>query len=267
MPRVDIGTITLNYAEAGEGESLLFIPGLLGLSKSWEFQFGHFAKRYRCIAFDHRGAGESDKPVGAENYTTQLMAEDAIGLLDALKIDRAHVIGTATGGCVAQNIAIDHSERVGSCVFTNTWTTADLYVRRLQTYRKWIAEAHGPEAFVEFSSVLTNGSQQFRYDLEKVMALEERSKQTIAPLEIIKARIDMMLGHDRKSELRKIDRRALVIGTVDDATVPVYFSMDLHKAIKGSQLHIFNAGGHYAYRHRADDWNAVVDKFLDPETA
>ena len=267
MPRVDIGAITLSYAEAGEGEALLFVPGLLGLSKSWEFQFGHFAKRYRCISFDHRGAGESDKPAGAENYATNLLADDAIGLLDALKIDRAHVIGTATGGCVAQNLAIDHPDRLGACVFTNTWTAADLYFRRLQTYRKWIAEAHGPDAFVEFSSVLTNGSQQFRYDFEKVMALEERSKQTISSLEIIQARIDMMLAHDRKSELRKIDRRTLVIGTVDDATGPVYFSMDLHKAIKGSQLHIFNEGGHYAYRHRADDWNAVVDKFLDQESA
>ena len=77
----------------------------------------------------------------------------------------------------------------------------------------------------------------------------------------------MMLGHDRKSELRKIDRSSLIIGTVDDTTVPAYFSMDLHHAIKGSQLHIFNEGGHYSYRRRADEWNAVVDKFMDQVSA
>lgn len=263
MPRIDTGDLYLNYAEAGDGEPILFIPGLVGLHKAWEFQIAHFSKRYRCITFDHRGAGESDKPSGGENYSTELLASDAIGLLDALEVSRAHVIGTSTGGCVVQNLAIDNPERLGACVFSNTWTKADIYVSRLQTYRKWIAESYGQEAYVEFSSILTNGAQQFRYDLDKVMALEERSKQTVSPVEIISARIDMTLNHDRTGELSKIDRPSLILGTTDDATVPVYFSLDLHNAIKGSQLHTFNEGGHYSYRRRADEWNALVEKFLD----
>ena len=157
--------------------------------------------------------------------------------------------------------------RSASCVFANTWTTADLYVRRLQTYRKWIAESYGTDAYIEFSSIVNSGSHQFRYDFEKVMALEEQQKKDLAPLEIICARIDLTLDHDRKSELKKIDRPALIIGTIDDATVPPYFAMDLHKAIKGSQIHIFNEGGHHCYRRRADDWNAVVEKFLDRVSA
>lgn len=262
MARIDVGELSLNYAEAGEGDPILFIPGLVGVHKAWEFQIAHFSKRYRCITFDHRGAGESDKPIGGEHYSTEHLARDAIGLLDALEIDRVHVIGTSTGGCVVQNLAIDNPERLRACVLSNTWTKADIYLSRLQTYRKWIAESYGQEAYVEFSSILTNGAQQFRYNLDKVMALEERSKQTVSPVEIISARIDMTLNHDRTGELHKIDRPSLIIGTTDDATVPVYFSLDLHEAIKGSQLHTFAEGGHYSYRRRADEWNPLVESFL-----
>lgn len=267
MPRIDIGELTLNYAEAGSGKPILFIPGLVGLHKAWEFQIAHFSKRYRCITFDHRGAGDSDKPMGGDHYSTEHLARDSIGLLDALDIERAHVIGTSTGGCVVQNLAIDSPERLDACVFTNTWTTADIYLRRLQTYRKWIAESYGQEDYVEFSSVLTNGAKQFREDLDNVMALEERAKQTVGPVEILAARIDMTLNHDRTGELDRIDKPSLVLGTNDDSTVPVYFSFDLHKAIKGSQLHIFDEGGHYSYRRFAKEWNAVVDKFLDQMAA
>jgi pimeloyl-ACP methyl ester carboxylesterase len=262
MPRIDIGRITLNYTEAGSGDPVLFIPGLVGVYAAWDYQLAHFSRHYRCLSFDHRGAGDSDKPVGSDNYTTEHLAADAIGLLDKLGIERAHVIGTSTGGCVGQNLAIDSPHRLGACVLSNTWTKADIYLRRLQTYRKWIAESHGQEAYVEFSSILTNGTQQFRYDLDKVMALEERSKKTVAPIEIIAARIDMTLSHDRTGELDRIDRPAFIIGTTDDATVPVYFSLDLHEAIAGSELHTFDQGGHYSYRRHSGEWNALVERFL-----
>jgi pimeloyl-ACP methyl ester carboxylesterase len=94
------------------------------------------------------------------------------------------------------------------------------------------------------------------------MALEERSKKTVAPIEIIAARIDMTLSHDRTGELDRIDRPAFIIGTTDDATVPVYFSLDLHEAIAGSELYTFDQGGHYSYRRHSGEWNALVERFL-----
>ena len=106
MPRVDIGPLTLNVEERGAGPALIFIPGLQGLLNAWEYQMAEFSQRYRCIAFDHRGAGDSDKP--ASGYSTELVAADVIGLMDTLAIERAHVAGTSTGGCVLQNLAIDH---------------------------------------------------------------------------------------------------------------------------------------------------------------
>ena len=264
MPRIKAGDITLNYEERGEGPAFLFIPGLDGLLNAWEYQLAEFSKRYRCIAFDHRGAGDSDKPkdATAASYSTQAIARDAIGLLDTLGVDKAHVAGTSTGGCVLQNLAIDSPERLRCCIFSNTWIKADEYINRVQMTRKRIALSYGPEEYVKVSSLFTNGAMQFRYDLDKVMELERRALKTVAPVEVLAARLDMTMAHDRTAELHKIRNPALIVGTRDDATVPSYQSEDLHKAVKGSKLVIVEEGGHYSYRRHWQEWNKLADAFL-----
>jgi aminoacrylate hydrolase len=260
VPRIDVGHITLNYEERGEGPAFIFIPGLVGLLNAWEFQLAEFARRYRCISFDHRGAGDSDKPSDA--YATALIAHDVVALMDALGIDKAHVAGTSTGGCVLQNLAIDHPDRLRCCIFSNTWVKADEYINRVQMTRKRIALAYGPEEYVKVSSLFTNGAMQFRYDLDKVMELERRALQTVAPVEVLAGRLDMTMAHDRTADLHKIHNPSLVIGTRDDATVPFYQSEDLHRAVGGSKLVIVEEGGHYAYRRHWQEWNPIVDAFL-----
>jgi aminoacrylate hydrolase len=265
MPRIDIGGLHLNYQDQGTGEPLLMIPGLMGLLDAWDFQVSHFSKRYRCIRFDHRGTGDSDKPKDA--YSTRLIAEDTVRLLDVLGIEKAHVIGTSTGGAILQNLAIDHPERLISCVFCNTWTTADEYIRRVQTSRTRIAQSYGPEEYIKFSSLWTCGPNQFRYDWEKIAAIEARQKKTIAPVDVLVGRLKMTLEHDRAADLHRITRPSLIIGTADDPTVPGYFARDLHRAIKGSRLHMMKEGGHYSYRRRHEEFNAVVEKFLKQQSA
>jgi aminoacrylate hydrolase len=258
--RIDVGELMLNYEERGQGRAFLFIPGLVGLLNAWEFQMAAFSKRYRCISFDHRGAGDSDKPKDA--YSTQALARDAIALLDKLGIEKAHVAGTSTGGCVLQNLAIDYPDRLSCCVFSNTWVKADEYITRVQMTRKRIALSYGPEEYVKVSSLFTNGAMQFRYNLDKVMELEQRALKTVAPVEVLAGRLDMTLSHDRSGELHKIKNPSLIIGTRDDATVPSYQSEDLHKAVTGSKLVIVEEGGHYSYRRHWQEWNPIVDAFL-----
>jgi aminoacrylate hydrolase len=260
VPRINVGELSLNYEERGQGPAFLFIPGLVGLLNAWEFQIAEFSKRYRCIAFDHRGAGDSDKPKDA--YSTQALARDAIALLDTLGIEKAHVAGTSTGGCVLQNLAIDYPDRLNCCVFSNTWVKADEYITRVQMTRKRIALSYGPEEYVKVSSLFTNGAMQFRYNLDKVMELEQRALKTVAPVEVLAGRLDMTLSHDRGGDLHKIRNPSLIIGTRDDATVPSYQSEDLHKAVAGSKLVIVEEGGHYSYRRHWQEWNPIVDAFL-----
>ena len=260
MPRIDVGHITLNYEERGRGPAFIFIPGLVGLLDAWEYQMTEFSSRYRCISLDHRGAGDSDKP--KDSYRTELIAQDVIALMDTLKIDRAHIAGTSTGGTVLQHLAIDHSNRLRCCIFSNTWIKADEYIVRVQTARKHIALAYGPEEYVKVSSLFTNGAMQFRYNLDRVMELERRSLKTVAPPDVLAARLDMTMAHDRVADLHKIRNPSLIIGTRDDATVPSYQSKDLHKAVAGSKLVIVEEGGHYSYRRHWQEWNKIVAAFL-----
>ena len=260
MPRIDVGHITLNYEERGQGKAILFIPGLVGLLNAWEFQVAEFSKRYRCISFDHRGAGDSDKP--KDSYSTLAIARDAVALLDKLGIGKAHVAGTSTGGCVLQNLAIDYPDRLGCCIFSNTWVKADEYITRVQTTRKHIALSYGPEEYVRVSSLFTNGAMQFRYNLDKVMELERRALKTVAPAQVLAGRLDMTMSHDRSADLHRISAPSLIIGTRDDATVPVYQSEDLHKAIASSKFVVVEEGGHYSYRRHWQEWNKIVTPFL-----
>ncbi len=261
MARIDVGQITLNVEEKGDGPPFIFIPGLVGLLTAWGYQIAEFSKSYRCISLDHRGAGESDRPPLSE-YSTKHIAEDVIALMDTLGIEKAHVAGTSTGGAILQNLAIDHPHRLRCCIFSNTWTKADEYIMRVQTARKQIALAEGQEAYVKISSLFTNGANQFRYNLDRVMEVEKRSLDTIAKPEILAARLDMTMSHDRLDELTKIKNPSLIIGTRDDATVPYYFSEDLHAAIEGSKLILVEEGGHYSFRRHSDKWNALVKPFL-----
>lgn len=263
MPRIDVGHITLNCADLGKGDAFVLIPGLVGLYDAWSFQLEHFAKHYRCITFDHRGTGESDKPTGPGTYSTGAIAKDVIGLMDTLEIDKAHIVGTSTGGCILQNLVLDHPDRVRACIFNNTWVTADEFITRVALTRKRIAESYGPEEYVKVSSMFTSGADQFRNNFDAVMELEARALKTVGSVEILTARLDMMLAHNRTDEIGSIDKPSLVIGTVDDATIPYYFAEDLNKAIPGSEVLFFEDGGHYSYRRHPEKWNTTVQSFLE----
>jgi aminoacrylate hydrolase len=260
MPRLDIGAITLNVEEKGAGPAFVFIPGLVGLLNAWDYQLAHFSRAYRCISFDHRGCGDSDKP--ADSYSTGTIAGDVIGLMDTLKIDEAIVAGTSTGGCILQNLCIDHPDRIRCAIFSNTWVKADEYLTRVQETRRRIALSYGAAEYVKISTLFTSGPMQFRYDLDKVMALEKRALATVATPDVLSGRIQMTLDHDRSRELHRITTPSLIIGTRDDLTVPYYQSEDLHAAVEGSQLIVVEEGGHYSYRRHWQQWNALVEPFL-----
>jgi aminoacrylate hydrolase len=220
----------------------------------------NFPNAIAAFSFDHRGAGDSDKP--NDSYSTQAIARDAVALLDKLGIGKAHVAGTSTGGCVLQNLAIDYPDRLSCCIFSNTWVKADEYIVRVQTARKHIALSYGPEEYVKVSSLFTNGAMQFRYNLDKVMELERRALKTVAPVEVLAGRLDMTMSHDRSADLHKIRTPSLVIGTRDDATVPSINPRTCTRRSRAQKLVVVEEGGHYSYRRHWQEWNKIVGPFL-----
>jgi len=119
------------YMEAGVGEPVLLIMGFGGDHTAWGFQVGAFAARHRVIVFDNRGAGQTEAP--DRPYTTRLMAADTLALMDALGMERAHVIGVSMGGMIAQELALAHPERVRSLHLGCTLARPDAYMLALNT--------------------------------------------------------------------------------------------------------------------------------------
>src|SRR5207245_1770785 len=91
------------YVEAGAGDPLVLVMGFGGDHLAWGLQIPAFAAKYRVVAFDNRGVGQSDAPDAP--YTTPMMADATVGLMDALGIARAHVCGVSVGGLIARQNA------------------------------------------------------------------------------------------------------------------------------------------------------------------
>ena len=114
----DSNGIRIAWDESGGGDPLLLIHGLGYARWGWEPLVPRLAGRFRVVRFDNRGIGASDVPEGP--YDAAGMAEDAVAVLDAAGIDRAHVIGTSLGGMIAQQLAAEHPDRVDRVVLLST---------------------------------------------------------------------------------------------------------------------------------------------------
>jgi pimeloyl-ACP methyl ester carboxylesterase len=135
MPQAEVNGITLEYDISGAGEPLLLVHGLSAQLIEWpdEFVDRFVAEGYKVIRFDNRDIGLSTqdtwtpptslksvgamlarRPLKGVGYTVVDMADDAAGLLDALGIESAHVVGVSMGGMIVQELAINHPTRVRS---------------------------------------------------------------------------------------------------------------------------------------------------------
>jgi len=114
MPTVKVNDVNLYYEVSGQGAPLILIMGLRRNVSWWYQQIPDLSQHFRVIAFDNRGAGRSDKPV--MEYSISLFADDTAGLMNALGIKTAHILGISMGGYIAQELAIRHPEMVRSLI-------------------------------------------------------------------------------------------------------------------------------------------------------
>src|SRR6201985_1280834 len=108
--------VKLYYEETGKGIPIVCIPELPGDVRSWEQQVRHFSKYYRCITFNARGYPPSDVPKDQEKYSQEQARDDIRAVLDALKIDKAHIVGLSMGGFAALHFGFTYPDRARSLV-------------------------------------------------------------------------------------------------------------------------------------------------------
>ena len=118
MPTANIGDVEIYYEEHGSGEPLIMVLGLGQDIATWGFQIAELSKQVRLIVFDNRDCGKSSRC--SENYTTKSMAQDILGLMDHLRIEKTHLLGTSMGGMIAQHVALMAPERLQSLILAGT---------------------------------------------------------------------------------------------------------------------------------------------------
>jgi pimeloyl-ACP methyl ester carboxylesterase len=108
--------IKLFYEEVGSGIPVVFVHEFAGDRRSHELQMRYFGQRYRCIAYNARGYPPSDVPEDGERYSQERARDDIRAVLDALKIDRAHIVGLSMGGFATLHFGFTYPERARSLV-------------------------------------------------------------------------------------------------------------------------------------------------------
>lgn len=260
MPNIKIGDYNLYYESHGQGDPLLFISGLGGLGSYWYPQLRDFSEQYRVIIHDHRGTGQSDRSM--MEYSVDQMAADVVGLMDALGIERTHLVGHSTGGAIGQILAIYHPKRLRSLVIANSWTKVDDFFIRCFDVRKDLLLKGGVAVYLHATPLFLYPSWWIKENAGRIAEEEKTGVSMFPPVEIVLSRIEAILSFDCTEELHTIRIPTLVIGAKDDIITPPYYSQELALAIPGARLAMLERGGHASSQVVPEEFNKQVLSFI-----
>ena len=262
MPKVQCGDIDVHYVEVGSGEPLVLIMGFGGDHLAWGFQVPAFASRHRVIAFDNRGVGQSGAP--DHPYTTRMMADDTVRLMDALGIDRAHVLGVSMGGMIAQEIALSYPGRVRTLQLHCTCARPDAYLRALVSAWRQIRISLDREQALRTIALWLFAARTYDERPEFVETLLQNALANPYPQSLtgFLRQGDAVSAHDTRERLGAIRCPTLVSVAEDDVLVPPRFSRELAGAIPGAELRTIAGAGHVYFWETPDEFNAKCLEFL-----
>jgi aminoacrylate hydrolase len=260
VPRISVGDCTLYYEAHGEGEPLLLVAGLGGVGASFFKQVPELSRRYRVVMHDHRGCGQSDRPL--MRYSVEQMTQDVLRLMDALKIERAHLLGHSTGGAIGQIIAAEQPQRLKKLILSSTWTHADAFFKRLFEARHALLRHTGPMGYLRATSAVLYPAWWVAQNETLVAEQERQQAASFPPVEVVLSRIEAIMRFDRRAELARIRTPTLITVATDDTVTPLYFSQALAKAIPGAKLKVFERGGHLPYHVVDAEYTRTVLDFL-----
>lgn len=244
---------------AGDGEPLFLIAGLGGSATFWDSIAPLLTSRFTVIQMDHRGCGRSDRPL--QDYSIELLARDAVDVLDHFDIPAAHIVGHSTGGTIAQVMAIDHGARVKSIVPSGSWARPDPYFTLLFETRLAILQKAGAQAYAATGMFLACPPAWICDNFAVMKAAVDGADAYFSPVEVVSERIRMILRFDRSADLHSIKTPTLAIAARDDAIIPFHMSEELVRGIPGAQLTIVQ-GGHFFPRVDPQGFAEIVTRFV-----
>jgi pimeloyl-ACP methyl ester carboxylesterase len=240
MPFVENQGAKLYWDELGSGEPLLLIMGLSYPSYMWHRSRPVLAQRYRTIALDNRGVGQSDTPPGV--YSIALMASDAAAVLDAAAVETAHVFGVSMGGMIAQEFALQYPKRVRSLILGCTAAGGPHAVQAepaaLQTLmRQGMTPEESKEAIIPF--IYDPATPRERIDEDMAIRMEWYPTP-----QGYMGQLQGIFGWEAYSRIAQITAPTLVIHGETDRLVPCANSQLIADRIPGAKLVLISHASH-----------------------
>ncbi|MGE5335966.1 MAG: alpha/beta fold hydrolase [Nitrososphaerota archaeon] len=271
LKRLELPGATVNYAEVGSGEPVLFVHGLAGCWRNWLENLPYFGRGYRAIALDLPGFGDSPMPSwGISMPTYGRLIHD---FCERLGIERvAALVGNSMGGFIATEAVIQRPERFERLVLVSAagisfWEARD---RRVQAAARMIEAAaphllQGDRRFfltrpggrkLAFGRVFRNPNR-LRPEL-----LKEQTRPGLGAPGFADA-MAAIVGYDTRERLPEIELPTLVVWGLNDQIVPVEAALGYHRLIPQSRLELFERTGHLPQLERPARFNPLLEQFIE----
>lgn len=222
--------IQLHYIDQGQGHPLILLHGNGESSEYFVHQIAHFCKKYRVIAIDTRGHGQSSR--GNKPFTIKQFADDLLDFMDEKDIEKACFLGFSDGGNIALTFALKHPERVDKLILNG----ANLFPSGVKPLYQWPIE--------------------FGYSIAKLFSRKSDKARKNAEL------LGLMVNepHIDPSELAKLTMPILVIAGTKDM-IKKSHTILINNSLHNSTLE-FIEGDHFIASKNPEAFNAAVEKFL-----
>jgi pimeloyl-ACP methyl ester carboxylesterase len=256
------GGRVVHYDQHGEGDPLILINGLGGARTGWASVADAFSQHFRVVALDNRDAGESDPET--EPYSLDDLADDVAGLMDALGIDRAHVLGHSMGGFIALHFAVNHPDRLNKLVLVGTSPVAGVALGQPftgPTREEWI-----DDAAERTRETAPSGYAPGFFDThpELMDALVERARSNRITWEGYRRQCRAISEtHDVRDRLGDITAPTLVIHGDVDPSVSIKGGKKLATGIPNAQMLTYEGVGHHPMREAPERFERDVLSFLE----
>jgi pimeloyl-ACP methyl ester carboxylesterase len=259
--------VKLHYEDTGSGTPVVFVHEFAGDSRSWEPQVRHFARRYRCIAFNARGWTPSEVPEAVSAYSQARACDDIRCALDHLKIDKAHVTGLSMGGFATLHFGLAYPDRARSLVVAGVGYGAEREEReKFRNEAVVIAGKLEKEGMAAFAGAYAHGPTRVQFENKDPRGFAE-FKQQLAE-HSAKGAANTQLGvqrerpsiFDLESQLRALKVPTLILNGDEDwpCLLPGVF---MKRMIPSAALQLIPNSGHTINIEEPDAFNAALAAF------
>lgn len=265
MPRVLVNDIAINYEIHVKGFPLLLLAGLGADLSVWDADMvRELAGKYQTILVDNRGAGHTDCPKGP--YTIKQLAFDASGLLDALGITQAFVLGHSMGGLIAQQLAIDFPQKVAKLVLCSSNAGPSRAVSPDAEITQGIMDrAKGKLTAEEIANNRVNHAFTKEYQEahpEFIKKFRQKAATNLMPQEPYQSQTQATMGYNGARFLKKLQVPTLILHGKKDMLCPWQNAEILAKLIPGAKIAYCPESAHTLYTAEPEAFMKPLLEFL-----